>query len=78
LVFFSSLTQEVANTFPVGQGEPINTILSAASDASVLVRGEASGGLMNYLQCVKLFCRSLQLQLMLLMRSDPLVFRVNV
>lgn len=41
------LTQ-VNGTFPPGQGEPINVILSAVSDSAVLQDTEANGGLRNY------------------------------
>jgi hypothetical protein len=42
------LTQQVANTSPPGQGEPLNVIISGASDADVLVDAEVNGGLRNY------------------------------
>jgi len=41
------LTQ-VNGTFPPGQGEPINVILSAVSDSAVLQDTESNGGLRNY------------------------------
>ncbi|TFK71290.1 hypothetical protein BDN72DRAFT_765242 [Pluteus cervinus] len=43
----SFLTQ-VPNTFPAGQGEPINIIISGHSDPIVLVDQETKGGLRNY------------------------------
>lgn len=43
------LTQ-VPDTFPAGLGEPINVILSAKSDAAVLVDQQMDGGLRNYYQ----------------------------
>lgn len=38
----------VPDTFPAGLGEPLNVILSANSDAAVLVDQENDGGLRNY------------------------------
>lgn len=32
----------------MGQGEPINAIISGSSDARVLVQSEDNGGLLNY------------------------------
>jgi len=43
-----SLLTQVPVTFPMGQGEPVNTIISGASDAEVLVDAEINGGLRNY------------------------------
>lgn len=40
------------NTFPPGQGEPLNMIISGKSDARVLVNEETHGGLINYFLCV--------------------------
>ncbi|KAG6854545.1 hypothetical protein C0991_005457 [Blastosporella zonata] len=42
--------QEVPNTFPVGQGEPVNTIISGKSDDAVLVDSDQNGGLRNYFE----------------------------
>ena len=36
----------------MGQGEPVNTIISGNSDEAVLVDSEADGGLRNYFECV--------------------------
>lgn len=36
----------------MGQGEPINAIISGNSDARVLVQSEDQGGLLNYFLCV--------------------------
>lgn len=35
-------------TFPMGQGEPINAIITGSSDSRVLVDAEVNGGLRNY------------------------------
>uniref|UniRef100_A0A8H7XQU2 Uncharacterized protein n=2 Tax=Psilocybe cubensis TaxID=181762 RepID=A0A8H7XQU2_PSICU len=43
-----SMLTDVENTFPPGQGEPINTIISGNSDSRVLVDSEENGGLRNY------------------------------
>lgn len=43
----SFLTQ-VNDTFPPGQGEPLNTIISANSDPRVLVNSAENGGLLNF------------------------------
>lgn len=40
--------QQVPDTSPPGQGEPLNAIISGASDAAVLVNAEVNGGLQNY------------------------------
>ncbi|KZT11875.1 uncharacterized protein LAESUDRAFT_733810 [Laetiporus sulphureus 93-53] len=39
---------KVDDTYPAGQGEPINVVISADSEASVLVDQEIDGGLQNY------------------------------
>lgn len=39
----------------MGQGEPLNMIISGNSDAEVLVDSEMDGGLRNYFLCVSLF-----------------------
>lgn len=36
------------NTYPAGQGEPLNMIISGLSDARVLEDQEEKGGLRNY------------------------------
>jgi len=41
------LTQ-VNGTFPPGQGEPLNVIISAVSDGAVLIDSEENGGMRNY------------------------------
>ncbi|KAI0927338.1 hypothetical protein AcV5_007895 [Taiwanofungus camphoratus] len=38
----------VDDTFPPGQGEPLNAVISAYSDSMVLVDQETDGGLLNY------------------------------
>ncbi|KAF8895569.1 hypothetical protein BD779DRAFT_1434060 [Infundibulicybe gibba] len=43
-----SMLTQVENTFPAGQGEPINAIISGSSDARVLVDAETDGGLRNF------------------------------
>ncbi|KAF9013102.1 hypothetical protein BDQ17DRAFT_1386752 [Cyathus striatus] len=43
-----SMLTLVPVTFPEGQGEPINTIISGNSDSHVLVDSEENGGLRNY------------------------------
>ncbi|KDR83057.1 hypothetical protein GALMADRAFT_221038 [Galerina marginata CBS 339.88] len=43
-----SMLTSVPNTFPPGQGEPVNAILSGSSDAQVLVDQETDGGMRNY------------------------------
>ncbi|KAG6830567.1 hypothetical protein H0H92_016018 [Tricholoma furcatifolium] len=45
----SWLTQ-VNNTYPLGQGEPVNTVISGNSDDAVLVDSQDNGGLRNYFQ----------------------------
>ena len=35
-------------TFPPGQGEPLNVIISGNSDARALVDEQTNGGLINY------------------------------
>lgn len=40
--------QAVDDTFPPGQGEPLNAVISAYSDSMVLVDQETDGGLLNY------------------------------
>ncbi|KAG8214352.1 hypothetical protein J3R82DRAFT_9323 [Butyriboletus roseoflavus] len=47
---FSSLSQQVQNTYPPGLGEPINVIISAYSDSQVLQDTVSNGGLINYYQ----------------------------
>lgn len=46
------LLQKVSGTFPPGQHEPLNAILSANSDAAVLKDQQDNGGLRNYFQYV--------------------------
>lgn len=43
-----SLLTQVENTFPPGQREPVNIIISANSDPAVLLDSEDDGGLRNY------------------------------
>ncbi|KAJ3735896.1 hypothetical protein DFJ43DRAFT_763779 [Lentinula guzmanii] len=43
-----SMLTIVDGTFPAGQGEPLNIIISANSDQAVLVDQETDGGLRNY------------------------------
>ncbi|EIN12672.1 hypothetical protein PUNSTDRAFT_97478 [Punctularia strigosozonata HHB-11173 SS5] len=43
-----AMLTQVSNTFPAGQGEPLNAIISANSDKAVLVDQSTSGGLRNY------------------------------
>jgi len=43
-----SMLTQVNGTFPPGQGEPINVILSAVSDSAVLQDTQLNGGLRNY------------------------------
>jgi len=43
-----SMLTQVNGTFPPGQGEPINVILSAVSDSAVLKDTETNGGMRNY------------------------------
>jgi hypothetical protein len=40
----------VAGTYPPGQGEPLNIIISGNSDAAVLVDQATNGGLQNFFQ----------------------------
>lgn len=44
--------QIVDGTYPPGQGEPINVVISGDSDAALLVNQEVDGGLINYFVCV--------------------------
>ncbi|KAF9465332.1 hypothetical protein BDZ94DRAFT_1254308 [Collybia nuda] len=43
-----SMLTKIPVTYPMGQGEPVNAIISGASDAEVLVDAEVGGGLRNY------------------------------
>jgi len=43
-----SLLTQVNDTFPPGQGEPLNTIISGDSDPRVLVNSQENGGLLNF------------------------------
>ncbi|EGN94039.1 hypothetical protein SERLA73DRAFT_189200 [Serpula lacrymans var. lacrymans S7.3] len=45
-----SLLTAVVGTYPPGQGEPINAIISAYSDSAVLQSTASNGGLINYYQ----------------------------
>ncbi|KAF8630493.1 hypothetical protein AX15_002888 [Amanita polypyramis BW_CC] len=45
-----SMLTQVDDTFPPGQGEPLNIIISGKSDTAVLVDQQADGGLQNYYQ----------------------------
>lgn len=56
----SSSLQVVANTFPEGQGEPINVVISGNSDERVLQQTETNGGLINYFMCVLVLSRPLR------------------
>lgn len=42
------LTKVLGTTYPAGQGEPVNTIISGNSNSAVLVDQETDGGLRNY------------------------------
>lgn len=44
--------QIVNNTYPPGQGEPLNVIVSGDSDPQVLVDSLDNGGFQNYMLCV--------------------------
>ncbi|KAK0462020.1 uncharacterized protein EV420DRAFT_141102 [Desarmillaria tabescens] len=44
----SMLTTVLGETFPAGQQEPINIIISGNSDATVLALQQTDGGLLNY------------------------------
>jgi len=44
--------QQVDNTYPAGQGEPVNIIISGDSDEEVLADNEDKGGILNYYLCV--------------------------
>jgi hypothetical protein len=48
LIFYVNSTQSVPGTFPPGQGEPLNALISGQSDAAVLKDQETNGGLRNY------------------------------
>ncbi|RDB14758.1 hypothetical protein Hypma_016392 [Hypsizygus marmoreus] len=43
-----SLLTQIPVTYPMGQGEPVNAIISGLSDTDVLVDSEVNGGLRNY------------------------------
>ncbi|KAG6902624.1 hypothetical protein C0995_014230 [Termitomyces sp. Mi166 len=45
-----SFLTKIPVTFPMGQGEPVNTIISGNSDEAVLVDSESDGGLRNYFE----------------------------
>ena len=47
-----SCVQFVPDTFPAGQGEPLNAIITGNSDERVLQQTEDDGGLLNYFMCV--------------------------
>lgn len=47
-----SYVQFVPDTFPAGQGEPLNAIITGNSDERVLQQTETDGGLLNYFMCV--------------------------
>lgn len=47
-----NMLTQVPDTYPAGMGEPINVIISAHSDAAVLVDQETDGGLRNYFQSI--------------------------
>lgn len=52
-------TQQVPDTIPPGQGEPLNVIISGASDPAVLLSSQVGGGLLNYyLYMMVFFCCS--------------------
>ena len=40
----------MADTYPLGQGEPLNIIISSNSDAAVLIDQATDGGLQNFFQ----------------------------
>ncbi|KAG5653750.1 hypothetical protein H0H81_010837 [Sphagnurus paluster] len=40
--------RQIPVTYPMGQGEPVNAIISGNSDSAVLVDSELNGGLRNY------------------------------
>ena len=44
--------QIIPVTYPMGQGEPINAVISGHSDERVLKDQEREGGLRNYFMCV--------------------------
>ena len=46
-----SAPQQVDNTYPAGQGEPVNIIISGDSDEEVLADNEDKGGILNYYLC---------------------------
>ncbi|KAF9449127.1 hypothetical protein P691DRAFT_584933 [Macrolepiota fuliginosa MF-IS2] len=43
-----SMLTQIPVTYPAGQGEPLNAIITGRSDARVLVDAEVNGGLRNY------------------------------
>lgn len=43
-----SMLDQVPDTIPPGQGEPLNVIISGASDPAVLLSSQVGGGLLNY------------------------------
>ncbi|KIY51536.1 hypothetical protein FISHEDRAFT_7375, partial [Fistulina hepatica ATCC 64428] len=45
-----SMLTQVDDTYPAGLGEPLNVIISGASDSAVLVNQDADGGLLTYFQ----------------------------
>ncbi|KIL66727.1 hypothetical protein M378DRAFT_346897 [Amanita muscaria Koide BX008] len=47
-----SMLTQVDGTYPPGQGEPLNIIISGNSDAAVLVDQSINGGLLNYFQSI--------------------------
>lgn len=50
-------------TFPPGQSEPMNAIISGHSDDAVLKDQEINGGLRNFFLCVNLFDHTYSLDL---------------
>lgn len=70
--------QKVNGTFPEGQGEPINVILSANSDSDVLKDTETNGGLRNYFLCVALVLELIRMDIDNLLLSAHLGSHPNV
>ncbi|KXN82427.1 hypothetical protein AN958_02577 [Leucoagaricus sp. SymC.cos] len=47
-----SMLTQIPVTFPMGQGEPLNAIITGNSDPRVLIDAEINGGLRNYFQSI--------------------------
>ena len=56
----------------MGQGEPLNAIISGNSDSRVLQDAEVDGGLRNYFLCVFRHCLCRCVEMLSIVLSSPL------